>query len=540
MRYYLWFLIFLSSALPGPPPALLPAASPVATVDRATILLRERMAAAPPLRFELGGQILTGAPELTCFYQRRGFAPAWSTEERLLPVADQLLSALSTASNDGLRPEDYRLAALKGAADAVRRAPNAAARAELDLLLSNAFFGYAADLSNGRANPDRTRGKSAKVAECAPAPDAASAEAILESALAEKRVRTALTGFVPNERAYRVLREALLRYREISRRGEPALIAEGPKLQLGDRGERVVRLRERLRMAAEAAGAELPSASAASDLFDEPLAQAVRQFQSRHGFAEDGVAGAATVAELNRSADDRIRQIEANLERWRWLPSDLGERYVRVNIPAFRLDAMEEDRSVLTLRVVVGKPNTSTPVLSSSMNAIQLNPSWYVPKTILDGEILPKAAKDPTFLDRLGYEVISETRLRQRPGPSNALGKFKFVFPSPYGVYLHDTPSRSLFSRDLRALSHGCVRVENPFELAVWALGNDPKWTPEEIRARLDSGKEKQVKLSEAVPVHIGYWTAWAGDDGVLRFGRDVYKQDAGLIRRLEGGKQKG
>lgn len=536
MRYYLWFLIFLSSALPGPPPVFLPAVPQEEAVDRATTLLRDRLTAAEPLRFELAGQTLEGAPELFCFYQRRGFAPAWSTENRLLLVADQLLVALGDAANEGLRPEDYRLAALQGASDSVRRAPDAAGRAELDLLLSNAFFGYAADLSNGRANPDRPRRKNAEDSECVPAPDAGSLEAILESALAEKRVRTALTRFVPNENAYRQLRQALLRYRDLARLGEPAPIPEGPKLQFGDRGERVVRLRERLDAAAQGAGTELPPPSPSPELFDEALAQAVRLFQARHGFAEDGVVGAATLAELNRPAEERVRQIEANLERWRWLPSDLGARYLRVNIPAFRLDAVEEDRSVLTLRVIVGRPKTSTPTFSSSMNAVQLNPSWYVPKSILNGEIFPKAQKDPTFLARLGYQVLSKERVRQRPGPSNALGRFKFVFPSRFGVYLHDTPSRTLFSREFRALSHGCVRVENPFELAVWALRNDSKWTPEEIRARLDTGKERQVKLPEAVPVHIGYWTAWAGDDGVLRFGRDVYQQDAGLIRRLAGG----
>ena len=540
MRYFLWFLIVLSSVLPGPPSVFLPAAPSVEAVDRATPLLRDRVTAAEPLRFELAGRTWIGAPELVCFYANRSFAPAWSTEERLLPVADQLLSTLSLAGNDGLRPEDYGLAELERAALAVRRAPDAANRAELDLLLSNAFFGYVADLSNGRANPNRPKRKNPGESGCASALEAGSPESILETALAEKRVRTALTGFAPAERSYRMLREALLRYREQAREGDPAPIAAGPRLEIGSRGERVVQLRARLLAAAKAAGAELPATSTYPDLFDESLQQAVRQFQARNGFAEDGVVGAANLAELNRSSEERVRQIEANLERWRWLPSQLGERYVRVNIPAFRLDAMEQDRSVLTLRVVVGKPTTSTPVLSSAMNAIQLNPSWYVPKSILEGEILPKAAKDPTFLDRLGYEVISDTRLRQRPGTSNALGKFKFVFPSPYGVYLHDTPSRSLFSRDLRALSHGCVRVENPFELAVWALRDDPKWTPQEIRARLDSGKEKQVKLPEAVPVHIGYWTAWAGDDGVLRFGRDVYKQDAGLIRLLEEGRQKG
>ncbi len=507
-------------------------------MDRVANLLRDRFSAPEPLRLALGDQTFPAAPELACFYQRRSFLPAWSSENHLLPVADQLLRSLEGAANEGLRPGDYRFAALRGFADAVRRGPDAAGRAELDLLLSDAFFSFASDLANGRVNPEAPKASQAKESECLGSADGTAAAAILQSALGANRVRTALTRFVPSERSYRLLREALSRYRDPTRRGEPEPIAPGPKLRLSDRGERVIQLRRRLYSAAQAAGAELPLASPTPELFDEPLAQAVRQFQARNGFAQDGVVGAATLAELNRSADDYVRQIEANLERWRWLPSDLGARHVRVNIPAFRLDAVEDDRSGLTLRVIVGKPDTGTPTLSSSMNAIQLNPSWYVPKKILDGEILPKAEKDPTFLDRLGYVAFSEDRLRQKPGPSNALGRFKFVFPSRFGVYLHDTPSRTLFSREFRALSHGCVRVENPFDLAVWALRNDPQWTPEAIRARLDSGKERQVKLPEALPVHIGYWTAWVGDDGVLRFGRDVYKQDAGLIRRLEGGRR--
>lgn len=538
MRYYLWFLIFLSSAVPSP----LPSAAPeVAPPDPAAILLRERFAAGPTPALELAGQVYPGAPELACFYQRRSFLPAWSSDRGPLPVADEFLAALSRAADEGLAPEDYRLAELRGLAETVRRLPAATGRTALDLALSDAFFAFAADLANGRLNPEAPKRRQAVDSACAPETDGNTPGAILESALATQGVRTALTRFEPTENSYRQLRQALLRYRDLARRGDPAPIAaEGPSLQLGNRGERVLQLRQRLNSAAQAAGAELPLASSTPEFFDEPLAQAVRQFQARNGFAEDGVVGAATLAELNRSAEDHVRQIEANLERWRWLPADLGARYVRVNIPAFRLDAIEDDRSVLTLRVIVGKPDTSTPTLSSAMKTIQLNPSWYVPKKILNGEILPKAAKDPTFLGRLGYVSLSEDRLRQKPGPSNALGRFKFVFPSRYGVYLHDTPSRTLFSREVRALSHGCVRVENPFDLAVWALRNDPQWTPEAIRARVDSGKEKQVKLPQDVPVHIGYWTAWAGDDGVLRFGRDVYKKDAELIRRLEGGKRNG
>jgi len=538
MRYFLWFLIFLSSAFPSP----LPSAAPdVVPPDPVAILLRERFSTGPTPALELAGQVYPGAPELACFYQRRSFLPAWSSDRGPLPVADEFLAALGGAADEGLAPEDYRLAELQGLAEEVRRLPAATGRTALDLAFSDAFFAFAADLANGRLNPENPKRRQAVDADCASNPDGNAPGAILESALSTQRIRTALTRFEPTENSYRQLRQALLRYRDLARRGDPAPIAAaGASLQLGNRGERVIQLRQRLYSAAQAAGAELPLASPFPELFDEPLAQEVRQFQARNGFAEDGVVGAATLAELNRSAEDHVRQIEANLERWRWLPADLGARYVRVNIPAFRLDAVEDDRSVLTLRVIVGKPDTSTPTLSSSMKTIQLNPSWYVPKTILNGEILPKAAKDPTFLGRLGYVALSEARLRQKPGPSNALGRFKFVFPSRYGVYLHDTPSRTLFSREVRALSHGCVRVENPFDLAVWALRNDPQWTPEAIRARLDTGKEKQVRLPEAVPVHIGYWTAWAGDDGVLRFGRDVYKQDAELIRRLEGGKRNG
>ncbi|HXU31515.1 MAG TPA: L,D-transpeptidase family protein, partial [Thermoanaerobaculia bacterium] len=450
-----------------------------------TNLLRDRFAAAPTPRLALGDSTIPAAAELACFYQRRSFVPAWSTEDRLLPVADQLLSAIEIATAEGLRPEDYRFTALRSFADTVRRGPDAAGRAELDLLLSDAFFSFASDLGHGRVNPEAPKASKAKASECLPTPVATDPAAILEAALQATRVRTALAGFVPSERSYRLLREALLRYRDQARRGDPVAISAGPNLEIGGRGERVLQLRARLYAAAQAAGAELPLSSPNPDLFDEPLAQAVRQFQARNGFAEDGIVGAAILAELNRSSEDHIQQIEANLERWRWLPSDLGARYVRVNIPAFRLDAVEDDRSVLTLRVIVGKPgDTSTPTLNSSMKAIQLNPSWYVPKKILNREILPKAQRDPTFLSRLGYVSLSDDRLRQKPGPSNALGQFKFVFPSRYGVYLHDTPSRTLFSRELRALSHGCVRVENPFDLAVWALRNDPQWTPEAIRAR--------------------------------------------------------
>jgi murein L,D-transpeptidase YcbB/YkuD len=498
--------------------------------DRVPIVLRARISAlgARP-RLALEGETFRASPDLACFYERRGFAPAWSNARGPLPAVDELLAALGAAGIDGLRSEDYRLAALRKVVDAVRIRPEALPRADLDLVLSNAFLSFAADLRHGKVNPE------AIYSDCALAPDPTDLADVLEAALDANRIRAALADLAPPQKAYRLLRDALRRYRELALSGDPEPVPPGPTLRLGDRGERIAALRARLAQAAEAdAAAPLPPATT-PDLFDETLAEGVRRFQERHGLEEDGVAGRATLAELNQRAEDHVLQIEANLERWRWLPHDLGKRHVLVNIAAFHLDAVENGRAALEMRVIVGKPFTKTPMFSSAMNGVLLNPSWYVPQKIAVEEILPKAAKDPTYLRREGYEVLSATRLRQKPGPGNALGRIKFVFPNRFGVYLHDTPAPTLFGRTLRAFSHGCIRIEKPFDLAIWAFRGDPKWTPEAIQAGIDAGKEHLVPLPETLPVHVAYWTAWVGDDGVLRLGRDVYRRDAELIRRLHG-----
>lgn len=498
--------------------------------DRVPIVLRARISAGGArLRLEIDGRAFRAAPDLACFYERRGFAPAWSGDRGPLPSAYELLAALAAAGDDGLRPEDYSEAALRKVVDASRISPEATRRAELDLLLSDAFLSFAADLRHGKVNPE------AIYTECALAPDATDLAEVLEAALGGNRVRAALADQAPPQKAYKLLRVALRRYRDLALRADSDPVPPGPTLRLGDRGERVAALEAHLVAAAEAdAAVPLPPAEV-PDLFDEALAESLRRFQERHGLEDDGVAGKATLAELNQRAADHVLQIEANLERWRWLPHDLGKRHVLVNIAAFHLEAVDNGRTALEMRVIVGKPFTKTPMFSSAINAVVLNPSWYVPKKIAVEEILPKAAKDPAYLRREGYEVLSATRLRQKPGPGNALGRIKFFFPNRFGVYLHDTPAPGLFGRTVRAFSHGCIRIEKPFDLAVWALRGDPKWTPEAIRAGIDAVKERRVPLPEALPVHVAYWTAWVGDDGVLRLGRDVYRRDAELTRRLHG-----
>ena len=322
---------------------------------------------------------------------------------------------------------------------------------------------------------------------------------------------------------YERLEEALERYRRIAGRDEPDPVPTGPSLKPGAKGARVAALRARLAWAAEAEGGLSLPETDRPEVFDFDLEEAVREFQERHGLKADGVAGASTLAELNRTAEEQIRKIVLNLERWRRLPADLGERHILVNIAGFRLDAVEDGRSVLDMKVIVGQRHTRTPVLSSAIETVVLNPSWYVPTSIASKEIWPKGR---SYLRNNGFQVMPGGKLRQKPGPNNSLGQVKFQFPNRFGVYLHDTPADSLFDRAVRALSHGCVRVERPEELAAWVLQDAPAWGPEAIQDVIDSGRERAVKLPEPIPVHIGYWTAWADEAGTLRFGPDVYDED--------------
>ncbi|MGW8321495.1 MAG: L,D-transpeptidase family protein [Thermodesulfobacteriota bacterium] len=296
------------------------------------------------------------------------------------------------------------------------------------------------------------------------------------------------------------------------------------------------------------------------EILDDRMEQAVRRFQGRHGLVEDGAVGPATLAALNVPVEDRIRQIELNMERWRWLPDDLGRRYILVNTADFSLEIVEEGESVLVMRVVAGKKARRTPVLSAKMTYLVLNPYWHVPHRIAVRDILPKVKKDPGYLDQQGIrvfesweefapEIPSETidwssitrhnflfKLRQDSGPRNALGRVKFMFPNKFAIYLHDTPSRYMFKRKRRDFSSGCIRVEDPIDLACYVLRGNPKWTREEILSAIETGETRIVWLPEPIPVHVLYWTAWVDRQGAVHFRRDVYDRDGPLERALGEG----
>ena len=256
------------------------------------------------------------------------------------------------------------------------------------------------------------------------------------------------------------------------------------------------------------------------------------------------------VAALNIPLDYRINQIAMNMERWRWLPRDLGDRFMLVNIPEMRLDVFESEKVALTMRVVVGKQDTPTPIFNDEMTHLVFSPYWNVPDSIAQGETLPAVISDPGFLQRTNMEVVDKAgnavdpatvdlndptayRFRQKPGADNSLGLVKFMFPNQFNVYLHDTPADSLFERAARSFSHGCVRVEDPVALAQYVLRDQPDWSADRIREAMEAGTEKHVKLKSPIPVFLGYWTARVRPDNTVQFRKDVYEVDGKLQARL-------
>lgn len=350
------------------------------------------------------------------------------------------------------------------------------------------------------------------------------------------------------------MQQALLKYRKIASDGGWPVISKGKPMKKGEQGERIALLRKRLFVTGDFSGKSTEN----EGIFDEELHNAVMRFQKRHGLKEDGVAGPETLKSINIPAEERIHQIEINLERLRNIGKDMGKRFIRVNIAAFELEVVEDEDTVMTMKIIAGKPYWYTPVFSAEMTHLIFNPSWYVPKSIAVREILPKVRKEPDYLNSEGFKVYRDSgipgkevdvsavdwssvtsenfryRFVQPPGPRNPLGRIKFVFPNRFNVYLHDTPARLLFEKSSRAFSHGCIRIEKPVELAEYLLREDPSWTRQRMLAEIDNGIEMKVRLPSPVTVHILYLTAWVDKEGILHFRKDIYGRD-----RRTGGESK-
>jgi murein L,D-transpeptidase YcbB/YkuD len=522
--------------------------TPVPDTELALLIKKRITRGTSPSKKTIGGEQVYSTFLVESFYKGRNYQPAWSHEGRLMQV-EMLIKAIDEAYGDGLSPAYYHLSRIRSLVDNVsgKLSPDPNRLADLDILLTDAFITLGCHLSAGCVNPVTAASewfaKGGKV----------DVSSLLEQALRKKQIREILMGLRPEKGNYTRLRRALAEYRGMASKGEWSLLSDGPRMKKGFRSDRVAELGKRL-----AASGDLRADEATGgDLYDDRLEQSVIIFQKRHGLKADGVVGRDTRNALNVTLKQRIRQMELNMERLRWILGNPEERFIMINIADFQLYLIEKDTPVISMKVVVGKPYQSTPIFTAKMMYIVINPSWNIPGSIARKEILNKIAKNPHYLADQNIEVLEgrgsqervidpETidwsgiaekalpyRFRQKPGPLNSLGQLKFMLPNSYDVYLHDTPAKRLFSENVRTFSHGCIRIEKPIELAEYLLRDDPRWTRDALITAIDKGTEQIVQIPQPLNVHFLYLTAWVDEGDTLQFRTDIYGRDKRLDEAL-------
>jgi murein L,D-transpeptidase YcbB/YkuD len=491
-----------------------------------------------------GGLVLEGEPIaarnlLPRVYENREFAPAWHSIAQI----DSLLAMLDESYLEGLDPADYHAAPIRAARGSLAdlEALPPAERAALDVLMTDSVIRLGYHLRFGKVDPvaldpnwNLTR-----------ALEGEDPAVTIQRAIDSPSLREFAAQVIPRVFLYERLKKALADYRVLASGGGWPGVPTGPTLKPGMTDERVPVLAQRLAVTGDLA----PAAAAASSSYDDGIADGVRRFQARHGLAEDGAVGRATLAALNTPVAVRVDQLRANLERARWVLYEPEREFVVVNIAGFRLYVIRRGEIDWSTRVVVGRPYRQTPVFRSQITYLVVNPSWTVPPTILRDDVLPAVRRDAGYLVAHDIEVLDRDgrtvdpagvdwsgrsfpyRLVQRAGENNALGRVKFMFPNEHQVYLHDTPARDLFDRDSRAFSSGCIRVENPFGLAERLLGDT--WPRARLDALVATGRTATVFLDRPLPVMLLYWTAEVGSAGRVTFFPDLYGRDDAVIAAL-------
>ena len=520
----------------APTPA--PVATPAPATDAAIAAAEEERAVAEAMEAIAGPLALKGGSvedraergALVVFYRERQWRPFFVGAKDLTTEGRRLAETLADAARDGLEPRDYALPKSRGATPRDR--------AEAEFAVAEVALRYVRHLASGRFDPTRL---SDLVTPTPPRPDTA---AVLRGLASGRDVAAELASWAPPHDGYRRLRAELARMRAETE--VPVVrLPDGPLLSPGQKDARVALLRERLGIAATATDAD-------PQTYDEALADAVKVFQRDRGIAANGKLGRSTVAALNgeaRGTADRIADVVVNMERWRWLPRDLGELHVFVNIPDFHLDVMKAGKSIHHARVITGRPENQTPIFSETMEYVVVNPYWHVPQSIIRKEMMGKlqqgGALGRSFEVEIGNRTVdpstvdwtqvnpAQVSIRQVPGDGNALGNIKFMFPNKHSVYIHDTSSRSLFTRAYRALSHGCVRVHEPFSFADAVLSEEPTQLGGAQLKKLIGRSEQQIMLKRHVPVHISYFTVFVEGDGKVENRADVYGHDAKMRRIL-------
>jgi murein L,D-transpeptidase YcbB/YkuD len=468
------------------------------------------------------------------FYKARDFAPLWVANGVASPAAKAVAATLKKADEDGLFPADYPVPDFAAATS-----PEALAEAELKL--TDTALNYARHAQSGRIHYSRVSGD---IAYPDHSPNPADVLANLAKA---SDTGAALLAYQPPHAGYKALKAKLLEARGAPKVDEPEIVRvpEGKPIKAGKNDPRVVLLRKRLNI----------SEDASSETYDEKVVEAVKAFQKGNGLKADGQLNTATLRKLNGDKEKPVGNvaeiIAANMERWRWVPRQLGEpklgnAYVILNIPDFTLKVMQNDKTVWNTRVVTGKPGRhATPMLSETMKFITVNPTWNVPPSIVYGEYLPALQQDPNVLNRMGLKLTQNrdgsVHIAQPPGERNALGRIRFNFPNKFLVYQHDTPDKHLFAHDSRAYSHGCMRVQNPDQYAEAVLGIVlPKdgYSAAKIRS-MYGNSELNINFPTPLPVNITYQTAFVDDAGKLQLRKDIYGRDAATIAQLKDANRK-
>jgi len=474
------------------------------------------------------------------FYARRDYRPVWKD-----PQAQALIKVISEADQDGLDPNSYGLLELKElmtAAGFTGEAEEKVAeekQADLDILLTQTFFLYGLHLSQGRLDPEEW------FLQWIPYRRPVDLLQALQDGLAKGDIEKALKAVASRHLSYVQMRQELATLRQLASTGGWPVIPGGAKIRKGDHGREVALLKRRLILS----GDLIPERPGDGVRFDAPMEMAVRKFQWRHGLVASGVVDGETRAALNVPVEQRIRQLEINMERWRWLPDDFGPRYVMAIIPDLWLYVVDEQKTIMSMKTVIGTSKQPSPIFSDEMSYLEINPRWGLPSSIIAKEIIPKVKQDPEYLTKKQIRIyqnwsdnareidpkkIDWARMNPEKFPYrmiqdsgvNPLGRIKFMFPNEFDVYLHDTTEKYLFHRHRRLFSHGCIRLEKPFDLGEWVLRDDPSWSRERILAEIKKRKRLQVNLPRTVPVHVMYLTAWVDGNGLLQFRHDYYGYD--------------
>ncbi len=479
-------------------------------------------------------------PEL---YKKYNYRPIWTNPDSV----KQLVDAIEDSYHDGLTPEDYHLSLIQQLQGPLSAKPDPAKQAELDVVLTDSLVRLGYHLLIGKVDPESldSNWNMDRTLELDPILK-------MSTAIDNAKVTGLVAGFRPQVDFYRNLKQALANYRKIQAEGGWPQVPAGETLKPGMSSPRVITIRQRL-----AVTADMPAVSMESVLYDDAVEAGVKQFQQRHGLEADGVIGKGTLVVMNVPVDARIDQLRVNLDRARWVLHDLPQDFVVTDIAGFNVLYIRNGQEAWKTRVQVGKTYRKTPVFRDRIRYIEFNPTWTIPPGILRKDILPKVKRDPEYLRNKNMVVLNQQGtqidtatidwsqypgkgfpylIRQQPGPNNALGRVKFIFPNKHAVYLHDTPSKSGFKRAERAFSSGCIRVQNPFHFAELLLADNPGWDRAKIDAVVESRKTTRVNLTEPLTVMLLYWTAQVDSEHRVVFKQDIYDRDGAVLAGLDGG----